>query len=31
VIPTFYDILSGMRDRAARLFKRGPTAVKRAA
>jgi len=35
VIPTFYDILSGMRDRAARLFKRGPkhgpAAVKTAA
>jgi len=35
VIPTFYDILSGMRDRAARLFNRGPkhgpAAVKTAA
>ena len=35
VIPTFYDILSGMRDRTARLFKRGqkhgPAAVKHAA
>ena len=35
VIPTFYDILSGMRDRTARLFKRGqrrgPAAVRPAA